>query len=256
MGKLTCHCCTSVDPLPGQRAEEEPEPYKPCLLLCAPQKVWVLPWALWGDAALQEACSHIISVLGSPASLTEPLTTKLVHFSNPSIVSCICTSISSVPKAGLTLGSNHLHPPLGLGFTPFGGSLGHIGLRTSTRDHRVGLRDPLGTSFNAHTMMHETPRATVCKMSANRRLPRAAWNHLSKHVAADLVAAELPTESEGPCRGSLWTAGGSCQCFFGNIPLFWMYRKRRETSARATASSWRLLTGNSFFRGFGNARCI
>lgn len=174
MGKLTCHCCTSVDPLPGQHAEEEPEPYKPCLPLCAPQKVWVLPRALWGDVALHEACSHIISVLSSPASLTEPVTTKLVCFSNPSTVSCICTSIASVPKAGLALGSNHFHPPLGLGFTPFGGSLGPAGLRTSTRDPHVGSRDPLGTSFNAHAMMHETPRATVCKMSANRRLPRAA----------------------------------------------------------------------------------
>lgn len=145
MGKLTCHCRTSAGPLPGQRAEGSWSPTNPaCRFLRARRKAWALPRALRGDAALREDYSHVISARGSLASLTEPVTIKPVHFSNPSISSCICTRITSTPAAGLTLRSEHLRPPLGLGFTPCGGSPGPVGLGSCTRDPCPGPRDPLG----------------------------------------------------------------------------------------------------------------
>lgn len=127
MGKLTCCCRTSVGLLPGQGAEREPEPLQALPAApAAPSRRFGCPLSGlgWCCSAASGPCSHIISEPGSLASLTEAVTIKLEYFAGPSISSCICASITSVPTVGLTLRPKHLHLPQGSGFTPFRGSLG------------------------------------------------------------------------------------------------------------------------------------
>lgn len=49
--------------------------------------------------------------------------------------------------------------------------------------------------------MHKTLNTFVSEISADRRLPRAAGKHSSRHVAADFTAAEPPTEAKD-CAGA------------------------------------------------------
>lgn len=62
--------------------------------------------------------------------------------------------------------------------------------------------------------MHKTLNTVVSKIGANRRLPRAAWKHLSRHVAADFTAAEPPTEAKD-------RAGAPSEPLAAAVSVFW-----------------------------------